>query len=259
MSTFILMYFMYHDREGILPLNSFATKTAPGPDFADKVNFHLSELLAPFFMEEIPDSFFWIQPVEQFDPEEEEGYGYVYSEQLKDEKLPLPFEPYDAAVILAKLIIAYIEHNDGISNYTLIENYNVDDISTTAPVIDETVPVDPRFIKGETVVNIYGDRFTYRGALHYPLNIKYGELHAEADHHNKNVKIGVKNNDYVPEKAIIDFLNTNDIPIYPLPSVAKRHLAKGTKWFTLSPDGKIEGYGKTQKRAKELLAFRSLI
>lgn len=81
MSTFILMYFMYHDREGILPLNSFNTKTAPGPDFADKVNFHLSELLAPFFMEEIPDSFFWIQPAEQFDPEEEEGYGYVYSEQ----------------------------------------------------------------------------------------------------------------------------------------------------------------------------------
>lgn len=126
-------------------------------------------------------------------------------------------------------------------------------------MINETVPVDPRFIKGETVVNIYGNRFTYRGALHYPLNPKAGETHAEADYRNKNVKIGIKNKDYVAEKAILNFLATTDIPVYPLPSIAKHHLAKGTKWFTLSPDGKKEGYGKTQKEAKEQLAFASLV
>lgn len=262
MSTFILMHFMYHDREGILPVNTFATETAPGPEFANEVNFHVGNILQKFFVEPLPAAFFWIEAIESFQPEEEEGYGYVYAEQRKNDSLPISYNPYDAAVSIVDYILAYAIQQEELVDtdvYTFTD-YTFSDIpASPAVAVNETIPTDPRFVKGETVVDRYGRKFNYRGVTHSPLNPKVGETHAEADYRNKNVKIGIKNKDYVAEKAILNFLATNDIPVHPLPSIAKRHLAKGTKWFALSSDGKKEGYGKTQKEAKEQLAFASLV
>lgn len=253
---------MYHDREGILPINTFTTDTAPGSEFSDKVNFHVDNIIQKFFVKPLPDSFFWIQPVEQFDPEEEEGYGYVYAEQLKNDSRPISTDPYKAAVSLVDYILDYaIRQQELVDTDTyMLTNYTFSDIPDSPDVPIETgVPIDPRFTLGETVVDRYGRKFKYRGVTHYPLNPKNSETRSEINLTNKTVTIGIKNKEYVKEEAITNFLANTKIPVYPLPSIAKRHLAKGMKWFTVSDDGKKEGYGKTQKEAKEQLAFASLV
>lgn len=257
MSTFILTYFMHHDREGILPVNTFTTETAPGSEFVKLVNYHVGELLQKFFNEPLPDVFFWISPIEEFNPEEEEGYGYVFAEQESNDLTPISTDPYTAAVNIVSYIITYtVLQKELVDTYTYsLTDYKVSDIPAQAPVIDETEPVDPRFVRGEKVVDRYGRRFKYLGVYHDPLYPKQTATSSSPDFNNKNVRIGVENREYVSEKAILDFIATNKIFIYPIPPRLQRHLTKGTKWFALSADGKKESYGKTQKEVKESFAF----
>ena len=261
MSTFILMHFMHHDREGILPVNTFVTETAPSSDFLKLVNYHVETILQKFFTDPLPDAFFWVAPIEEFDPEEEEAYGYVFAEQDKNDLTPISADPYTAAVSIINYIITYaISQRDLVDTYTYpLTDYKVSDIPVNAPVIEDTEPVDPRFVHGEKVVDKWGRRFTYRGILHDPLYPKQTATSADMDFNNKNVRIGVENREYVSEKAILDFIATNKIPIYPVPPRFQRHLAKGTKWFALSADGKKESFGKTQKEVKEGYAFVNIV
>jgi hypothetical protein len=264
MSTAILYFFRYNDREGILPVNTYVS-TQNAHNHLEEIQLYLTDILKKFVKEKIVDSFFWIEDKTGFNPDETEGYGYVYDEQVADDNLQLPDDAYQAAVFIAKNLVSskvWKQEIEEDTKYTLT-GYSVNDIPDVGPGLNYDVPVDPRYNLGDVLVGKNGKTLTYAGAHHNPLRpytSKQSEIvntKGQPSYYGQKVLVGVECNDYVKEEAILDYLKNGNIEVYPLPSVATRNLAKGMKWFARDAvNTNLEGYGKTQKEAKNQLAIK---
>lgn len=253
MSTAVLFYLRYHDREGIVPVDTFVYPSTTPSNYLQLVNWYLNKTLQKF----VERTNFWVTDKKEYRPNADEGYGRVYAEQQANNRTALSTNPYKAAVtIITTLLKSETWEWDVVlnSDYT-VTGYTMEDIPTEPPVIAVEPPVDNRYVAGDVVVNRKdGSRYTYTGVLHDPFNEHLDEQ-SEINRKDNTVRIGVNNKNWVKETDLVDFMRNRKFALHPMPKIAER-VTRNKKWFALTSDSKEEGYGRTQKEAKELLALK---
>lgn len=266
MHTAVLFFFRYRDREGILPVNTYVYEENAAA-YLDEVHFYLLDILQKFIKEPL-DGTFWLEEKESFDPEEMESYGYVYSELKADDEIQLPADPYEAARLIAVGLIASDSWEDEVkeNDRFTFTGYTVDDIPSVGPELEYDAPVDSRYTVGESLISKRGTVLVYAGVLHDAIRpqLKDYTQQVNSKGHESDagtkVLIGVDNKDFIREQDMIDFTDSSEIEVHPLPLIAVRDLPKGYQWFALHPQHpKVEGYGKTQAEAKKSLALKALL
>jgi hypothetical protein len=247
------LFFLAHmDQEGIVPINTFVYED----DRLKKIHFYVDDILQKFFKEKL-ENVLWLEDDSNFDPDEKEHYGYVYDERNADDKIELPSDEYEAAKVLVK---ALFDHSAGEmfldkDGFTRTE-FTVADIPEVPAPIDTDEPVDERFTVGEKVVDRVGRVFKYKGVLFDPLLPQQSEMSVTS---NKDVYIGVDNDDYVRQTALDELWEVTEFEVYPLPLFASRYLSKDKKWFARASNiNQHEGYGRTQEEAKNELMVKFL-
>lgn len=265
MSELILFFYRYHEREGIVPVDSFVHPNWTQENL-NEVNYYIHGILQNFIQEPLND-FVYVENKTTFDPEEEEGYGYVYAEQLADNHIKLSGDTYEAAVEIVKYFLyskiwLYDVLYDEKFTFT---GYSEADIPLTRPTPVYDVPEDSRYTLGEVLVSPNNKKLTYAGVLHDPVikEVSNGALQVNSkrleSYLGNSVLVGLNNNDYVREVDVKEFIASETINVFPLPLIAKSYVLKGSKWFAQVDElPKIEAYGKTQKEAKENLAVKAL-
>jgi hypothetical protein len=285
MSTVILFQYLYHDREGTVPMNTFTVPDAahkPYPTkrsdgFYDDVSGHLGDILQKLFVETFPFNFFWVDGKENFDPDEQEGYGFVYSELVKDEGLLLSTDAYKAAYTLAEYILNDEDFQDILSpreNKTRSRlilrdltptGLTLEDISFEAPALPVAPTNDSRFTIGEQVVIGGSSRragvYTYAG-INFNVRDASASNTYTLNQDDKTVLVGVNSKSVITKAAMDEFLTSEEVEVHPLPTFMTKDWHDGVekpKWFARSKAHKnMEGFGKTKGDAKLQFATKVL-
>lgn len=259
MKSAILLHYRYHDREGILPINTFLYPEEASTGYLGALTYQVEAITQKLVGKTFENQTFWLIDVAEFDQEEEEGYGFVYANQLKNEHIHLSADVNIAAKTVVHSLIDngfWETYIDG-GSYPL-NGSSLEELSSEQPSVDNAIPTDTRFKLNETVIDSYGQRYIYQGIAYNSTSPEYDAT--EINRSDNTVKISINNENFVTETVLKGFLAENKINIYPLPSIALRILPKGSKWFACHKDyKKLEGYGKTQAVAKESLALKILL
>jgi hypothetical protein len=265
MTQAILFQYVRHDRGGILPVNTFKFPAAHDANIFDETSRHLSDMIDSFFKEQLPQSYFWVEPAANFDQDEQESYGNVYSQLDRNDGIELPGEAYAAARALLVYILKSDYWLDFVDSVTpdLVEGMTLKDIPEIQVVQPEQAVLtsDPRFTIGETVIANTNASFIYRGVYVKPNGSNPNGSHQFVDQRT-GVLIGVENNDFVNSRMVDEFLAAHTVEVHPLPRAISRGWFAGLekpKWFALSKEFKrVEGFGRTQAEAKRTLATQAL-
>lgn len=268
MAQLVLFQYLRHDREGILPVDTFSIPgraTAGNAGVLDDINGHLEDILSRFVEEPLEVGNYWVGPKDEFDPEEYAGYGVMYAVQQNDSRLALPKNPYQAAVELVKYILhsESWEENVTMSDIYTVTEYAESDIPATEPEPAKLPALtDPRYQNGDILVSSAGDSgVAYAGVLVRPrIDPLTDESWEWVDARTRNaIYVGLGDRSFVKLSDLNEF-PMNDVKVHPLPSAAVRHVKKGIRWFALHREfKKLEGYGTTQKAAKRDLALKILL
>lgn len=254
MSTAVLFFRRWDDREGIIPVDTFVYPSTVSSNYLKLVNWYLEKMLSEFV--EVVE--FWVTSSKEYNPQADDGYGLVYGYQQANHRYAISKDPFKAA----RTIISYLIESDtwkvGLledSSYSA-KNFTVEDLPTEAPTLKIDPPVDSRFTKGDIVVNRRStERFTYMGVFHDAFN-DHSNLQSRMSSGDNTVTIGVENDEWVKEANLVEFMSNRKFDVYPMPNLNTSIIPKTWKWFTRTFGTKEEGYGPTQKHAKETLALK---
>lgn len=255
MSTAVLFFQRSHEREGIIPVDTFVYPSTVSNNYLQLVNWFMSKMLSEFA--ERPE--FWVTSSKEYDPKYDDGYGLVYGRQQANHRYAVSKDPFKAA----KTIISHLIESDswkvdvlGDSFSYYVTEFTAEDLPTEAPILRMEPPVDHRFTEGDIVVNRGStERFTYAGVL-YDAFDDHSNLQSRMTPGTKTVTIGVKNDEWVKEANLLEFMRNRKFEVYPMPNLSNSRIPKTWKWFTRTLGTKKEGYGPTQKHAKEALALK---
>lgn len=245
----LLLFFERHDRRGVHPLETYLCPE--DPSFLREVNMHLgnksfiSSQSAPSRSQEFPwDRLMLVKPSD-VDLEAEADYGPVYSKLAQDNMIVLPTDSYQAAVELVKGVLLNKVLIEEMEDVYPLAGFTVEDILESP----EPLLADPRFALGDIVVDRYLDRYTYTGTLPG----QRGTLVKDGN----TVQFDRCLDSFVKEEDFMKVFAEQDYEVHPIPRMLQRHVVKGYKWFALSKTHKtLEGFGPTQKKAKENLAHQ---
>jgi hypothetical protein len=248
------------ESESVLPMNTLMLSDVTKL-FLDEVNFHLDNIIQSFFAKKLENPIFWVLDKDEFDPEEEMNDEPFYAELEADHSLEFNGDSYAVARELAAYILGsstwkdYVVQ-DRVKGYKL-NSFRVEDIPTTAPTIKTAKPIDPRFERGEWVINRNGRRFKYNGVLFGALNPRLDEANETSS--NKTILIGVKNSEYVAEREVEAFVESHAIEVFPISKVYMASYVKaGKNWFARFEGFDVEGLGSTVEDAKRDFAVMAL-
>jgi hypothetical protein len=257
MTKVLLCFNRSEERQGVVPVNTYEYSHFFSTLYPSTVVYHLERILSNFLDEELESYVFWLENIEAYEMDRDEGYGDIYDSMLADEEIVLPEDAYKAAIIIAKNVLSsQIWVDDFVNNdkYKLT-GYTVEEIPEEAPSTGPVAPVDPRYTIGDKLINSSHQRATYAGVLYDPIDVRFNSRSKQ--NYDGKALIGIHNNDFVKEEVVKEFIKNNVMHFYPLPMVAMRHVRKGCKWFAQSPNHpNIEGTGRTPEDAVERLAVK---